>query len=760
MTKNTRNVFSLVLAPANRTLLIGLVALTAIVFGVIAYIATQSDRDSPQGSASVNTSKVSVGLAPVATGKESKEYLKEIRKFNDVVLQERRKENPSAHPLPINDGLSGESCKVNHDAWSNCLRATGVLGEGDCATTDTQCMIDNGLIAEGECAPSDLACQKKNERNSDGYCGASNYSCIASRARKANCEVSDTQCLRNAGIIGPEACAPGDKVCDGTRFSFCDINNLDCIEKRAKAVGCSLSDTECLRENGIIAETACAPNDAVCKQDTKNLFCSPADLSCIVSKARKSGCEVDDSICLRAAGIISATTCSPADDSCDGEEDGYCPSGDLNCITAAALKVSCDLSDTQCLRDKGVISPFACAPHDSDCKSTRTFCDPLDSVCIAKRSVVAGCDVKDTRCLISAGIIPPGSCASGDLSCGRPVTSSAMCDPKDSACISSAAATAGCSLSDTLCLRENNIIGHADCAPADTACRSELVAKEGGLRGGSSRDSKYYRAAASSASNSANATTSKLNDKQYMDQLLAFVKDKVPSRGHLETGFTNKPNDGGYSDSGEKPRLKSERTDLPVSSTPSEANRGEVLFTAGEVLYGITDIALSSDFEGPVSVTLLEPGTLHRAKLLGSMVRVGDKVRLELSRLVHRDGHTTPINAVALDPKTTYAAVASRVDHHYLYRFGWWGFGTVLSAIGKATALGAQETIIVPDGGVAQSSTLDSSGEAKVALGELGEDIGETMKANLERDITVHVDANAELGIFFLDTVYDEADTK
>ena len=757
MSKMTRNVFSLILTPANRPLLIGFVILVLTVVGVTAYIVAQTKDEEAKGSASVNSGSVKVGASLVATGKESAEYLKSVREYNDNTLEELREENPSAHPLPIHDGLENNSCQANHDAWSNCLRATGVLEEGDCATTDTQCMIDNGIIDEGQCAPSDMVCRKMLGLNKGVFCDPSNYSCIAARAREAGCEVSDTECLRKAGIISADSCAPGDDSCSGSRYSFCNISDLDCIQKRAREFGCELSDSICLRKHGIIADTACGPEDLECLSDPDYSFCNPSDLACIVRKARIAGCEIDDTECLRAAGIISSVACAPADESCVGPKNGFCDAGDLACISKGAIRAGCDMSDTQCLRKHGVIAPTACAPNDLSCNSKENYCEPTDLACLLQASSKTSCKANDSECLIAAGVLKPGSCAVGDQSCGLKNQRKSLCEFGDTECISTTASKAGCSLSDTKCHRDNLIIGESDCAPADSQCFNEQVVSGGGLRGGSSRDQKYYRAAEGNSNRSRSRNEGRHNDQEYMSQLLRLVSEKVPSRKSVEIGFSRKPENISEENSEARALAVDENQMLDASIKSSAVKEKVALVNAGDVLYGITDIALSTDYEGPVSVTILQPGPLNGAKALGAMVQVQNRVRLELNRVIKKNGERINVNAVALDPATTYAAVASRVDHHYLYRFGWWGFGTVLSAIGNATALGAKETIIIEDGGVAESNDLDSSGEVKVALGELGEDLGEAMKSNMERPITVMVDANEELGIFFLDTVYDEA---
>ena len=88
-------------------------------------------------------------------------------------------------------------------------------------------------------------------------------------------------------------------------------------------------------------------------------------------------------------------------------------------------------------------------------------------------------------------------------------------------------------------------------------------------------------------------------------------------------------------------------------------------------------------------------------------------MRLELTKLVLTSGEEFTVNAVALDLKTTYAAVASKVDPHYLSRYGWWGFGTVLSAVGNATKLLAQQVQRNNDGSVTETVSLSTQQQAR-----------------------------------------------
>lgn len=182
----------------------------------------------------------------------------------------------------------------------------------------------------------------------------------------------------------------------------------------------------------------------------------------------------------------------------------------------------------------------------------------------------------------------------------------------------------------------------------------------------------------------------------------------------------------------------------------------EVKVEAATLAYAVSNIALNSDYEGPVWLTIIgqtdEAPELEGAELIGKAVNLGDKMRLELDTMRLKGGGTYSIDAIALDPDTTYAALASSVDNHTLYRYGWWGFGTVLRAAGRAARDSSQQ-IVVQDGVVIGSSTATGRKELLIGAGELGQELSQEFRGRLNRPRTVHVDQNTEMGVFFLKEV-------
>lgn len=175
------------------------------------------------------------------------------------------------------------------------------------------------------------------------------------------------------------------------------------------------------------------------------------------------------------------------------------------------------------------------------------------------------------------------------------------------------------------------------------------------------------------------------------------------------------------------------------------------LARAGSSEMATTDLAVNSDVGGPVSVTI-RSGALRGAQLLGQFERAETWLRMTLNRMVLPD-ETVQISAIALDVETTLNAVQGDVDRHLMYRYGWWGLGTTLRAIGRAAERTGDSTVVVSNGTVIESTTSNTQRETRIALGELGQDIGEVMRDRLNRPITVSLKVGDEVGVFFLDDV-------
>lgn len=173
---------------------------------------------------------------------------------------------------------------------------------------------------------------------------------------------------------------------------------------------------------------------------------------------------------------------------------------------------------------------------------------------------------------------------------------------------------------------------------------------------------------------------------------------------------------------------------------------------AGQMAMATADLALNSDVGGPVSLTIRN-GRLRGTQLIGKFERKEEWLRMELTTLVAPDETITNVNAIGLDMETTLNAVEGDLDSHLLYRYGWWGFGTVLKAVGAANEAAIDQTSYVSNGVVVQDTAKDTTREIMLALGSLGTDLGSVMQDRLNRPITVSLKVGDEVGVYFLEDV-------
>lgn len=301
----------------------------------------------------------------------------------------------------------------------------------------------------------------------------------------------------------------------------------------------------------------------------------------------------------------------------------------------------------------------------------------------------------------------------------------------------------GCLLNDTACMRAKKRIGPDECAPRDIPCLQVLAAR------GASQKTEVAQVYIPTEHE---LYLNRLNDPEYVKVLADTINKRSTNTKQLSVMS------GGVVD---YPQEASQEPQTPTGSGAADDNAGLVrnsgpevfkMVDAGERFMGTADIALNSDIEGAGAFTVFS-GQYGETKMIGTAQRVSDFMRVKLNNWVLPDGRECKIDAIALDKETTYAAIASEVDHHILYRYGWWGLGAVLSAYGKGAEENAKSTVIVVDGTAIHSTEKDADRELKIAVGQLGREIGDVMKRRLDRPSTVLVHVNETVGIFFMKPV-------
>lgn len=193
---------------------------------------------------------------------------------------------------------------------------------------------------------------------------------------------------------------------------------------------------------------------------------------------------------------------------------------------------------------------------------------------------------------------------------------------------------------------------------------------------------------------------------------------------------------------------------VDVASTQEQ--EVEILIPAGTIAYAQTLTEANSDAPGPV-LARIASGPLAGSRILGSFQQSEEYLTLNFNTVVV-NGVSHPVNAVALDPKTTLPAVASEVDHRYWRRF-------ILPAAarfiqGMADAISQREqTSVSVSGDTVTSSKPDLKPKEELAAGlsdGTGEVADELRQMGTDTKILVKVHAGTPVGILFLEPVLKE----
>ena len=171
--------------------------------------------------------------------------------------------------------------------------------------------------------------------------------------------------------------------------------------------------------------------------------------------------------------------------------------------------------------------------------------------------------------------------------------------------------------------------------------------------------------------------------------------------------------------------------------------------------YAVNIHALNSDVSGSAILEIISQGPLKGSRLNASYERVQwtDLIRLRVTSLTLLSGQTVAVNAIVLDGETSLAAVSGDVDNHYLYRYGWWGFGSTLAGLGAGVESYASTSTISSGGVIETAADLNPTEKALVAFGSIGSEIGTVLQQNLQRPPTITLEPYQELGVFFLEDV-------
>lgn len=181
-----------------------------------------------------------------------------------------------------------------------------------------------------------------------------------------------------------------------------------------------------------------------------------------------------------------------------------------------------------------------------------------------------------------------------------------------------------------------------------------------------------------------------------------------------------------------------------------------ILVPAGDINYAQLLTEANSDVPGPVLAQLVS-GPLSGARLLGEFSLEDEYLVLSFNSIII-DGVNQPISAVAMDPSTTLAGVASDVDHRYWQRVFLPAAAKFLEGVGSAIAQDSETTVTVSgDTVVEESDALDFEQEIGRGVEEGFSEIADFMEDEANSvQMRVRVARGTALGILFTEPVLEQ----
>jgi intracellular multiplication protein IcmE len=202
-------------------------------------------------------------------------------------------------------------------------------------------------------------------------------------------------------------------------------------------------------------------------------------------------------------------------------------------------------------------------------------------------------------------------------------------------------------------------------------------------------------------------------------------------------------------------KKKDEKGSSAVSGKPRvelKDRQGNVLhrLKAGDILYAILDTSINSDETAPILATITH-GPLKGGKLIGTMTKPANAqsvlVTFNTVSLPQFD-HSLPLTAYAIDQNTARTALASRVDNHFLLKYGSIIATSFLDGFGQAF-MQQGTSVSATTGSTTVTVGSRTAGEAAlIGLGKLGQKLGQATSDYQTKPPTVYVYSGTPIGVF------------
>lgn len=173
----------------------------------------------------------------------------------------------------------------------------------------------------------------------------------------------------------------------------------------------------------------------------------------------------------------------------------------------------------------------------------------------------------------------------------------------------------------------------------------------------------------------------------------------------------------------------------------------------GEIAFGTTDIALSTDYSGPVSATVRQ-GKLNGVRLMGQKQLEQGAVVIRFTMMSPADGGpAVPINAYAVslgDAKQFgLTGIEGSTDYHIFQRYVLPAAAAFVQTWGTTAAMKGTTTTVTNSAVGTSTPGLDNSDRMAVAAGAAMAPIVADLTKQAQRPITVSLPAMFEIGVMF-----------
>ena len=195
----------------------------------------------------------------------------------------------------------------------------------------------------------------------------------------------------------------------------------------------------------------------------------------------------------------------------------------------------------------------------------------------------------------------------------------------------------------------------------------------------------------------------------------------------------------------------------PVANAAAEQamqNGSTTLALAGHISFAMLDIGVNSNDQSPIEATI-EGGRFHGARLLGSFKREHQVVVMQFNIMTF-NGQSYPINAYAISAKNARVGMATTVNNHVLYRYGWLFAGAFLQGINQALQ-DANQTVLAGNGFALMTHQLNNGQILEQAAGNVGNVMVPIAENRFNTPPTVRVPAGTGMGILFMSPVKEQS---